>query len=68
MESNRNFLMDQYYKRKAVTFKPRHRFNGKQDFNSWKSSLLPELKAALGDPDLVIANAKRVLNAAWTKV
>ncbi len=50
MESDRNFLMNEYYKRKAETFAPRYRFNGsgKSDFDSWKISLLPELKKALG--------------------
>ena len=50
MESSRNFLMGEYYKRKADRFEPKYRFNGKtkKDFDAWKSSLLKEIKAALG--------------------
>ncbi len=59
MESNRNYLMSEYYKRKAVNFNPRYRFSGqtKEEFTSWKSTLLQELKTALGPmPDAVDLN------------
>ncbi len=61
MESSRNTLMDEYYKRKAVTFKPKYRFDGTQDFDLWKTTLLSELKAALGPmPEPVALNPEIV--------
>ena len=50
MKSDRNFLMGAYLKRKSREFSPKYRFKGKtqQDFKSWKSKLLAELKKYLG--------------------
>ncbi len=50
MQINRNFLMGEYCKRKAVEFRPKYRFEGEneKDFASWKTALLSRLKVALG--------------------
>jgi hypothetical protein len=50
MESSRNFLMGEYYRRKADRLEPKYRFKGKtkKNFQLWKSKLLKELKSALG--------------------
>jgi hypothetical protein len=50
MQRKRNFLMGEYYKRKAHEFQSKYRFNGKtqEEVEFWKSKLFAELKKWLG--------------------
>jgi hypothetical protein len=61
MQSNRNFLMGEYYRRKVCEFEPRFRFSNqsRENFALWKKELLKLLKDALGKmPESVDLNTE----------